>query len=174
MPINKDRDRRDLFEHDPNVVDIGVGEWAVATHPQMLLTQALGSCVGVTLWNHQARAGGMAHVMLPSPVDAASRGDMRRFATHAIPGMVERLRELGVPTRHLVAKLAGGASMFAGDSAIASIGDRNVEEVKRQLALLRIPIRAEDTGGNYARTIELHLDTGILLVRSYRYGIREL
>ncbi len=64
--------------------------------------------------------------------------------------------------------------MFRGDSPIASIGQRNVEEVRKQLVLQGVIVQAEDTGGSHARTIELHLDTGILLVRSYLYGIREL
>lgn len=162
-----------LFE-DPDHIDIGVGEWAAARHPRVIGTQALGSCVGVTLWDAQLQIGAMAHVMLPSPMDTAIVGNPDRFASSAIPAMAAKLRTMGSPTRRLVAKLAGGAAMFRGDSTIAGIGDRNVVEVRSQLSLLRIPILAEDTGGNYARTVELHLDTGLLIVRSYRYGIHEL
>lgn len=162
------------FGGKPLVVEVGVGEWVVGCEPQRLLTQALGSCVGVTLWDAQTRRGAMGHVMLPAPVDSSLRGDMRRFASHAIPGMASQLHNLGVPTARLVAKLTGGAAMFHGESAVAHIGSRNLDEVKRQLSLLRIPVVAEDTGGSHARTIELHLDTGLLLVRSYRYGVHEL
>jgi chemotaxis protein CheD len=84
------------------------------------------------------------------------------------------LEAAGSPRRRLVAKIAGGAAMFGADTALASIGERNIAEVRQQLRRARIPIRGEDTGGRHARTIEQHLDTGILLVRSYVYGIREL
>lgn len=169
-----DTDYLSPFEKDPNLVEIGVGEWVAGKHPKVLMTQALGSCVGVTIWDIHTHIGGLAHIMLPMPADSAVRGDMRRFASVAIPGMVERLRMLGAEPRRLAAKLAGGAAMFRGESGVASIGDRNVAEAKRQLSLLHIPVLAEDTGGSHARTVELHLDTGLLLVRSYRYGIREL
>jgi chemotaxis protein CheD len=76
--------------------------------------------------------------------------------------------------RRLVAKLMGGAAMFKTDTGLASVGERNLQEVRKQLALLRIPVLAEDTGGGHARTVELHLDSGIVVVRSYMYGIKEL
>ena len=153
---------------------VGVGDVAVAEHPSKLVTQALGSCVGVALWDPTRRAGGMAHVMLPTPGSTVADGHADRFATVAIPHLISILESAGSPRRRLVAKLAGGAAMFGTDTALASIGDRNIAEVRAELRVAGIPVRAEDTGGRHARTIELHLDTGILLVRSYVYGIREL
>jgi chemotaxis protein CheD len=158
---------------DENTVLIVTGELAVGEHPQLLVTPALGSCVGVTLWDAFGRRGGMAHVMLPSPSDSRVQGSTDRFASVAVPRLAELVAK-GPNTRRLVAKIAGGATMFGGEDGAASIGSRNVAEVKKQLALLRIPLVAEDTGGSHARTIELHLDTGLVVVRSYRYGIKDL
>ncbi len=155
-------------------VTVGVGELAVAAYPNVLTTQALGSCVGIALWDPARQAGGMAHVMLPSSDDTRMEGKMHRFATHAVPELIAMLEAEGSSHRRVTAKIAGGAAMFKGDSTLAGIGARNIEEVRRQLHLAGVRLRAEDTGGDYARTIELHLDTGILLVRSYQYGIREL
>jgi chemotaxis protein CheD len=42
------------------------------------------------------------------------------------------------------------------------------------LKQLSIPIRAEDTGGNYGRTIEFNCETGVLLIRSVQLGVKEL
>lgn len=158
---------------DDRTVLIVTGELAVGNHPQVLVTPALGSCVGVTLWDAFQRRGGMAHIMLPSPSDTRIEGLADRFATVAIPRLAEMVAA-GSNIRRLVAKIAGGATMFGSEDTAASIGSRNVAEVKRQLALLRIPLVAEDTGGSHARTIELHLDTGVVVVRSYRYGIKDL
>jgi chemotaxis protein CheD len=157
-----------------NAVVVNVGEIAVAEHPAVLVTQALGSCVGVVLWDPIRRAGGMAHVMLPSPGDTAHDGQRFRFATTAVPALVDALTEAGSPKRRLVAKIAGGAAMFGLEAGSATIGARNVAQTRLELHDLGIPLRAEDTGGNYARTIELRLDTGILLVRSYVYGLKEI
>lgn len=158
---------------DAEVIHVATGEYALAEHPQVLMTPALGSCVGVALWDAYRRRGGLAHVMLPTPGDGARGGNLDRFASEAIPAMASALAD-GMAVRRLVAKIVGGAAMFRGDSRLAGVGDRNVEEVRDQLALLRIPILAEDTGGSHARTVELHLDTGLVVVRSYMYGIKEL
>ncbi|MDO8964500.1 MAG: chemotaxis protein CheD [Coriobacteriia bacterium] len=159
--------------NDARHVIVGVGEAARAEHPQMLVTQALGSCVGLTLWDPMVRIGGMAHIMLPTSQDSNLLGHPSRFASTAVPLLVEMLLEAGCPKRRLIAKLAGGSAMFKGVDGV-SIGGRNIAEVRARLESLGIPLRAEDTGGSHARTIELHLDTGILLVRSYTYGLRSI
>jgi chemotaxis protein CheD len=157
-----------------HAIVVGVGELAIAEHPQVLVTQALGSCVGVVLWDPVRRAGGMAHIMLPSPGEAAGAGQRFRFATTAVRALVDMLTEAGSPKRRLLAKMAGGAAMFGLESGSASIGARNVTQTQAELVELGIPLRADDTGGSHARTIELRLDTGILLVRSYVYGLKEI
>jgi chemotaxis protein CheD len=157
-----------------HVIEVGVGKLAVAAYPSVLMTPALGSCVGVTLWDPAKQRGGMAHVMLPAKTDTAMDGENTRFATVAVPMLVDKLGRLGSPAKRLEAKLAGGAAMFRGDSGIATIGDRNVIAVIEELERSGVRFAGQDTGANYARTIELHLDTGVLLVRSYLYGIREL
>jgi chemotaxis protein CheD len=173
--LNGDADKREIFPVDPNQVEVGVGELAIASHPNFLLTPALGSCVGVAIYDLTGKRGGLAHVMLPQPLgDAASMPGGFRFASVAVPELVHRLIDAGAHKNGLQAKIAGGAAMFRGDTALSSIGGRNVAEVRRQLELLAVPLVAEDTGESHARTVELHLDTGVLLVRSYQFGEKKL
>ncbi len=154
-------------------VYVRTGEFGLGVHPDVLVTLALGSCVGVALWDRFGRRGALAHVMLPSPAVQDPGGDLNRFASHAVPAMVAELAGArGAPG--IVAKVVGGAAMFSGDTLHASIGARNVDEVRRQLGLLSIPIVAEDTGGGSARTAALHLDSGALSVRGHSFGTREL
>ena len=160
--------------NDPDMVEVAVGEFAIAEHPAFLMTPALGSCVGAALWDPVLKQGGLAHVMLPTSLESMSPGTEHRFASFAIPEMVRLLQDAGSPRRRLVAKIAGGANMFRANSSIAQIGSRNVAEVKRQLELLNIPILAEDTGERHARTVEFMLDTGVMVVRSYLYGVKRL
>jgi chemotaxis protein CheD len=160
---------------NPRRIDVGVGEIAIARVPDILVTSALGSCVGVALWDPFAQQGGLAHVMLPRGRDKSPGHDLpTRYATLAVPELIGALGRAGSPVRRLVAKIAGGASMFGNDSATTHVGDRNVTEVRRLLVEFGIPIRAEDVGGRYARTVELHLDSGTLMVRSYAFGVKEL
>ena len=159
---------------DEHVVVIGVGDLRVAQHPKYLMTPALGSCVGVAIWDPSTRRGGLAHVMLPAPVSPSVNPASGRFAAWAVPTLVGLMIDVGSSPLRLRAKIAGGASMFRGGSTVANVGERNLVEVRRQLEIAQIPLVAEDTGGSYARTVELHLDSGAFIVRSYRFGTREL
>lgn len=164
-----------LFAPDPMLIEVGVGELAVAEHPIRLLTPALGSCVGVAIWDPFCRRGGLAHIMLPMPAEGGAPGSSPlRFASEAVPELVRRMVERGSGQRRMRAKIAGGAAMFKGEAAIADIGSRNIAEVKRQLSLMSVPLVAEDTGERHARTVELLLDSGVMLVRSYQFGVRRI
>ena len=81
---------------------------------------------------------------------------------------MKRITALGAQRRNLVAKIAGGAQMFAfrTENDMLRIGERNVEATKAKLAQLRIPIIASDTGKSYGRTIEFYPETGDLLIKS--------
>lgn len=158
----------------PGMVEVGVGELAIAQHPQYLMTPALGSCVGLCLWDSALKQGGLAHIMLPTALDSMSPGTEFRFASFAVDELVRRLHDAGSPRRRLVAKMAGGATMFRSEGMMAHIGERNATEIRRQLALLNIPLVAEDTGERHARTVEFILDSGEMRVRSYLYGVTRL
>lgn len=159
---------------DPGHIIVGVGEIACAHDPEVLITQALGSCIGLTLWDPRIRLGGMAHVMLPASPGTDFTGRRHRFADLAVPELVEEMVALGAGRHRMIAKIAGGSAMFKGDAGMDSIGGRNAAAVIEQLDKCGLSVRAADTGGSHARTIELHLDTGILLVRSYSFGMREI
>ena len=82
------------------------------------------------------------------------------------------MEALGARTIRMKAKIAGGAQMFAGgsNSNLANIGQRNVIAVKNELARLRIPIIAEDTGKNYGRTLYLDANDGSMRIKSVNRG----
>ncbi|AEH50790.1 chemoreceptor glutamine deamidase/glutamate methylesterase CheD [Pseudothermotoga thermarum] len=148
-------------------VIIGIGEIAIESNPCVLVTLGLGSCVGVCMRDPVAKIGGMAHVMLPeSPgKDVKTPG---KYADTAVDYLVEKLVERGAVKSRLEAKIAGGASMF--ESGSMNIGQRNVEAVKNRLKFHGIPLKAEDTGGNRARSIEYNIETGKLLIRKVGGG----
>lgn len=159
---------------DGGSIEVTLGQLAVAEPPTVLITAALGSCVGVAILDSHTHRGGLAHIMLPSPTSKRHEVMPGRFADWAIPELVRRLQEQGSLKRRLVAKIAGGAAMFRTEGSAGGIGERNIEEVKRQLALMSIPLLSEDTGESHARTVEFVLETGEMLVRSYQFGVRRL
>jgi chemotaxis protein CheD len=159
---------------DPTLIEVGIGELRIAEAPNRLMTPALGSCVGVSLYDALSQRGALCHIMLPSPGFNGQSGTSGKFADFAVQELIRMLDEAGSPKRRLQAKMAGGAAMFRGDNTMANIGGRNIAEVRKQLELMRVPLVAEDTGEAYARTVELDLATGDLLVRSYQFGVRRL
>lgn len=160
-----------------NLVKVGMADLNVVGNSGILRTTGLGSCVGLTLYDPQVKVAGMAHVMLPtSDIARESQINIAKYADTALPALVDRLVDLGASKRRLVAKMAGGAQMFAfaGSGDTMRIGPRNVESCKEMLKKLGISLFAEDTGANYGRTIEISSETGILTIRSVQKGVKEL
>lgn len=160
-----------------NLIKVGMADLNVAHLTGVLKTTGLGSCVGVTLYDARAKVAGMAHVMLPSS-DIARDGALNtaKYADTAIPELISMMVGLGAAVNRMEAKLAGGAQMFAfaTNHDTMRIGPRNVESCKEMLKKYAIPIKGEDTGANYGRTIEFDCETGVLVIRSVQKGIKEL
>ena len=51
--------------------------------------------------------------------------------------------------------------------SLGNIGQRNIESVKNIMRVNGIFIKAEDTGGNYARTMLLDVSTGNVVIRTF-------
>ena len=151
-----------------NMIKIGMAELNVCLPPDAITTLGLGSCVGVVLYDPTKKVCGMVHVMLPDSTKIKNNENIAKFADTGIEELLRRVIALGAVRKNLVAKIAGGAQMFAfkSDNDMLRVGDRNVEATKSKLKELQIPIIAEDTGKNSGRTIEFYPETGELLVKS--------
>ena len=88
--------------------------------------------------------------------------------------LLELMINEGAVASNIVAKLAGGSQMFSfnTNNSILKIGERNVLAAKEKLKELDIRIVAEDTGGNYGRTIQLNSEDGSFLVKTIGHGIK--
>ncbi|MGI6778690.1 MAG: chemotaxis protein CheD [Acetivibrionales bacterium] len=157
-----------------NIVKVGMADLHVLNHPGMLTTLGLGSCVGIALYDKIKKVIGLAHIMLPYSHQARNMTNAAKFADTAIEKLIEDMMERGANRRSIVAKLAGGAQMFAfaNSSDIMRIGDRNIASAREKLNELGIRIVAEDTGGNHGRTIELYSEDGRLLIRTIGKGVK--
>ncbi len=143
--------------------------------PDVLVTYALGSCVGICLLDSTAKVGGLSHIMLPDSTAGVNGASApMRFADTAIPLLIREMEKLGASRGRLRAKIAGGATMFAIANDKFNIGDRNVAKVKEMLAKERIPILAEDTGADYGRTLFFYPETGVMEIRAATRGTKML
>ncbi|NMO96181.1 chemotaxis protein CheD [Paenibacillus lemnae] len=162
---------------EKSIVKVAMADLNVCDSQGILRTTGLGSCVGLTLYDPLLKIGGMAHVMLPSSsIAREGQLNLAKYADTALPVLYNKLLTLGASPGRLVAKMAGGAQMFAFSGAGDSmrIGPRNVDSCKEGLEQMHIPLIGEDTGGNYGRTVELDCSTGKFTIRSVQRDIKEL
>jgi chemotaxis protein CheD len=154
---------------------VKVADWAVGRGDDVIVTIGLGSCVAIAIYDLQARVGGLAHVLLPQESMSRDTGNRAKFPGTAVPLLVEEMRRLGA-RGPMVARIAGGASMFGGllPTSGINMGERNVDASRRALEAARISLAAEDTGGDYGRSVYFHLSDGRLVVKSLRMGDRVL
>lgn len=160
-----------------HLIPLGLGDLAASRDPsEVLVCYGLGSCVGVALVDPVAGAAGMAHVVLPSSELARGEVESGRFADTAVPALVEALTALGAARYRLVAKIAGGSRVLRAipTGSTLDIGTRNVQAVRQVLEELRIPLAAEDTGGNHGRTVQLFVASGQLRVSTVGRGEKVL
>ena len=134
-----------------------------------IITYALGSCIGITMYDPAIRLGGLLHIMLPSRTDPTDP-KVFKYADSGIRETVRKLTAFGMMKNRTIVKIAGGAKMFemkgSGNSDFGNIGQRNAAMVKRVLMDERLRISAEDTGGSYARTMLIDVSNGDVIIRT--------
>lgn len=160
-----------------NLIHVGMADLVVAKHPATLVTLGLGSCVGLVIYDQLLRTAGMVHIMLSDSREAKNIPKPGKFSDTAVPCLLDELRELGVNRAQLRAKMAGGAQMFqmpGKESALFSVGARNVEATTKMLAAAGIRLVASDTGGSKGRSVEFSTETLKFVVKTLGLGTKEL
>jgi chemotaxis protein CheD len=147
-------------------VIVKVAQHAVATEGEVLVTLGLGSCVAIMMHDAEARVGGMAHVLLPDPSLARVRDNPARFATTAVPLLIEEMVAAGAARDRLSARLAGGASMFASLMMPGQInmGERNLAAARKAIVESGIALGREAVGGGIGRSVRFTADTGRVVI----------
>lgn len=148
-------------------ITVRIADYAAAAKHAMLVTNGLGSCVGIALYDASASVGALAHILLPNVHLSVISSSPGKCASTAVPAMVRRMRELGA-TGEIEARLIGGASMFAPllPPRSISIGSRNVAAAHAACAAANIPVVAEDVGGVHGRSVYFDVAEGDVVVRS--------
>jgi chemotaxis protein CheD len=142
---------------------IQITEIRVARSPAVLRT-VVGSCIALCLFDRSRGIGGMAHILLPAR-DGKEDGPPGRYADTAVPALFRKMQQAGSAASTLDAAMFGGAVMFAfSTNGTRTIGLRNADAVKDQLAALNIPVRREDVGGTSGRRVVFDCATGRLHV----------
>ena len=159
-----------------SLIRVGMADYKVGRAPSVLISYGLGSCIGISLYDPQTKIGGLLHIMLPDSNQARASDNPAKFADTGLPLMLNDVISMGASKSRLVAKIAGGAQMFAFSNAtdIMRVGTRNADTVKKILQRMGIRLIAEDTGGNYGRTVQIDLSNGVYKVKTIDRGEKDI
>jgi chemotaxis protein CheD len=146
---------------------VGVADMKLGEKGDVLVTHALGSCLGLVVHDPEAKVGGLLHAMLPlskiNPQKAAANPFM--FVDTGVPELFKQLYGLGGKRSRLVVKAAGCASPL-GENEMFKIGERNYLVLKKLLWKNNILIESESIGGTNSRTVYFDVSTGEVNINS--------
>lgn len=147
---------------------VGVADFAVSGDPDaQIVTHALGSCIGVSIYDPVSRVGGLLHFMLPdSKINAdKAQGNPAMFADTGIPLLFKKAYELGATKESLIVCAAGGAEVLS-DGGHFKIGSRNRTILRKIFWKNNVLLSADDTGGTNSRTMLLSLQDGTVTIKN--------
>lgn len=159
------------------MIKVGMADLKICKAPDALTTIGLGSCIGIALYDPVTKVTGLAHIMLPDSTAIRNNSNIAKFADTGIEELVRQMVAAGASKTRLVAKIAGGAKMFALSGSAASainIGEQNSQASKKKLKELGIKLLAEDCGLNYGRTVELYSEDGKYLIKAVGKPVKEI
>ena len=148
-------------------ITVVIADMKMAKGSGILITYALGSCIGLCFHDQRLNLGALLHIMLPLNMEAGRKNPLK----YADTGIRETLRQMeakGASRGRITVKIAGGAKMFEVKGGnLGNIGQRNIESVHTILRQEGIRLLAEDVGGNVARTLLFDVVSGQGCIRSY-------
>ena len=147
---------------------VGISEMKLSTDEEdILVTYALGSCIGLTLLDPREGIGGMIHCFLPLSQTDPEKAKLCpwMFADTGVAAMLESMLELGAAKERMIASVAGGSNVMDSQGTFR-IGERNYTVVRKILWKNDILIAAEDVGGTVSRTMFLHMADGRTTVQT--------
>jgi chemotaxis protein CheD len=143
---------------------VGVADMKISTDPaDVVVTHALGSCLGIAVHDPAAQVGGLLHVTMPlskiNPAKARSCPFM--FVDTGVPAFFQEIYRAGGLKSRLVVKIAGGANIHRGGGGDRfAIGKQNYVILKKLFWKNGILVDSEDVGGSKPRTMYLEIGTG--------------
>ena len=147
---------------------VGIGDMKLTRGEGVIVTYALGSCIGLAFYDSYIKLGALLHIMLPERVNE-SDANLFKYADTGIRETLRKMSAFGMVKSRTTVRIAGRAKMFeiSGNAGFGNIGQRNIDSVKQILKEEGMKISGEDTGANYARTMSLDTETGEVQVRTY-------
>ncbi|MBN1828938.1 MAG: chemotaxis protein CheD [Deltaproteobacteria bacterium] len=155
---------------------VGIADFKISNKiDDSIVTYALGSCVAIVVYDWDAKIGGMLHYMLSdSMIDARKAAEKpAMFADTGIPLLFKSCYKAGAEKRRMNVKVIGGARILDRDGHF-EIGQKNIVAARKIFWKNNVIVDAEDTGGDFNRTVRLDMATGRTHVYNAQGYDREL
>ena len=146
---------------------IVVGDMKTGEKDDILVTYALGSCLGLMVYDPQEKIGGLLHAMLPlSKINRdKAQANPYMFVDTGVPTLFKTLYERGAKKSRLIVKAAGCGNPM-GRNEMFKIGERNYTVLKKLLWKNNVLLEAEDIGGTKSRTVKFNISSGETIISS--------
>lgn len=142
-----------------------VADMKIGQNEDVLVTHALGSCLGLMVYDPEVQIGGLLHAMLPLSKINREKAEANpfMFVDTGVTELFGKLYELGGKKSRFEVKAAGCASPLGGNEMF-KIGERNYLVLKKLLWKNNVLITAEDIGGTASRTVYFDISKGIITI----------
>lgn len=152
------------------VYTVGVADMKISSDSaDMLITYALGSCLGVTVYDFKHKKGALLHCMMPdSNIDRVkAAGNPYLYVDSGMKAMMDSFYRDGSRKNDLIIRVAGGSSSKLNEEEdFFQIGRRNFISLRKFLWDEGLMLKAYDVGGYGSRTVTLEMENGKMLIKS--------
>ena len=150
-------------------ITVGISDARISTDPDaVIITHALGSCIGVTIYDPVRKIGGLLHFQLPQSKgdENSSQDNPFKYADTGFDVLLDEFQSLGARKSNVEVKLVGGAHKLLIGNDSFNIGKRNYAAIRKTLWKKGLLIAAQDVGGNIPRTIYFSITNGAIKIKS--------
>jgi len=148
---------------------VGVGDMKISDNPEdTIVTYALGSCLGMVIYDPVAKVGALLHAMLPDSAIHNNKSQEEfnpyKFVNSGIPAMFKEAYKLGAQKKMVTVKMAG-CSQLMDDTGFFNIGKRNYAAARKILWKNNVIVDAEHCDKSDSVTVTLNIRTGETTMR---------
>lgn len=152
------------------IYTVGVADLKISgDSADMLITYALGSCLGITVYDFRKKRAGLLHCMLPdSSIDKnKAAGNPFLYVDSGMRVLLDDFYKNASRKNDLVIRVAGGSSSKLNEEEdFFQIGRRNFVSLRKYLWDEGLMLKAYDVGGYGSRTVTLEVENGKMLIKS--------
>jgi chemotaxis protein CheD len=132
----------------------------------ILVTHALGSCLGLAAYDPVAGVAGLIHCLLPLARDnKLPPKNPCMYVNIGVPHLMRAMFAHGAIRENLIIKAAGCGKMMNISNQFDT-GANNFAALKKLLQRNELRLASEDVGGTVPRTMRLFADTGRVMISS--------